>query len=163
MFRHDDHTSTRVGPTIVVFVSILAATLVTLGLGWWAHRHAEESVFNGAEKIEVHESSFRIGLAETTVTAGKLGFDVHNDAAVPHEFVIFETDLDADALPLDADGDVVEDAPQLKDVVDSGSSITPGHSRALVATLAPGHYAVVCNLPGHYHLGMHIDLTVKPS
>jgi uncharacterized cupredoxin-like copper-binding protein len=155
-----EKASSGVGPTIVVVLSILAATLIALGIGWLVRRHADDAVFNGAEKIEVHETSFKITLAETTVKAGKIGFDVHNDAKIQHEFVVFKTDLDADDLPLDKDGDVVEDAPQLKDVLDSNSSINPGHSRALVANLAPGHYAVVCNLPTHYHQGMHIDLTV---
>jgi uncharacterized cupredoxin-like copper-binding protein len=157
---NDEHTTVRVGPTVVAALAILAATLIALGVGWLARRHANDSVFNGAEKVEVHEASFRITLAETTVTAGKIGFDVHNDASVQHEFVIFKTDLAANDLPLGKDGDVIEDAPQLKDVVDSGSAIDPGHSRALVANLAPGHYAVVCNLPSHYHEGMYIDLTV---
>ena len=30
-----------------------------------------------------------------------------------------------------------------------------------LVTLAPGHYVVICNLPGHYASGMHADLTVR--
>jgi Sulfocyanin (SoxE). len=146
--------------TAIVSLVLLVAVGIALGLGAWARRHAEDAVFKGTEKIEVHESSFRIELSETTIRSGKVGFDVHNNASVPHEFVVFKTDLDADDLPLGKDGDVVEDSPELKDVADIGSSIGPGHSRALFATLTPGHYAVVCNLPAHYHQGMHIDLTV---
>jgi uncharacterized cupredoxin-like copper-binding protein len=146
--------------TTVVSLVLLVTVGIALGLGAWARRHAENAVFNGTEKIEVHESSFRIQLSETTIRSGKIGFDVHNNASVPHEFVVFKTDVAADELPLGKDGDVVEDSPELKDVADSGSSISPGHSRALFATLTPGHYAVVCNLPTHYHQGMHIDLTV---
>jgi len=29
-----------------------------------------------------------------------------------------------------------------------------------VITLAPGHYAVACNLPGHYRMGMHQEFQV---
>ncbi len=157
---NDEHTTIRIGPTVVAALAILAASLIVLGVGWLARRHANLSVFNGAEKIEVHESSFHIDLAETTVKAGKVGFNVHNDASIAHEFVIFKTDLAADLLPLGKDGDVVEDAPQLSDVADTGSAIDPGATRALVANLKPGHYAVVCNLSGHYSLGMHLSLTV---
>jgi uncharacterized cupredoxin-like copper-binding protein len=27
----------------------------------------------------------------------------------------------------------------------------------LTIDLAAGHYAIVCNLPGHYAAGMHVD------
>jgi uncharacterized cupredoxin-like copper-binding protein len=30
----------------------------------------------------------------------------------------------------------------------------------LTADLSPGHYALVCNLPGHYKAGMHVDFWV---
>jgi uncharacterized cupredoxin-like copper-binding protein len=157
---NDEANTTRVGPTLVAALAILAASLIVLGVGWLARRHADDSRFNGAEKIEVHESSYHLALAETTVKAGKIGFDVHNDASIPHEFVVFETKLAADHLPRGSNGDVIEDSPQLKDVVDSGSALNPGSTRALIENLKPGHYAVVCNLPGHYGLGMHVDLTV---
>jgi uncharacterized cupredoxin-like copper-binding protein len=159
----EDNSSASLRRTTVVVAIVLVALGIALGLGALARRHAEDSVFNGAQKVEVHESSYRLSLATTTLPSGRIGFDVHNDASMPHEFVVFKTDLPADALPLGSDGDVVEDSPLLQDVADSGSSIVPGHSRAIFATLAPGHYAVVCNLPGHYHLGMHVDLTVNPA
>ena len=34
---------------------------------------------------------------------------------------------------------------------------------ALSLDLAPGHYAVVCNLAGHYAMGMHQDFNVVPA
>jgi uncharacterized cupredoxin-like copper-binding protein len=37
----------------------------------------------------------------------------------------------------------------------------PGAAKTLALNLAPGHYALVCNLPGHYKAGMYADLTVK--
>jgi uncharacterized cupredoxin-like copper-binding protein len=157
---NDEAHTTRVGPTVVVALVILVASLIALGVGWLARHHADRSPFHGAEKIEVHESSFHIALAESTVKSGKIGFDVHNDASIPHEFVVFKTNLTADLLPLGKDGDVIADSPQLENVLDSGSAIDPGATRALVANLKPGHYAVVCNLQGHYSLGMHLSLNV---
>ena len=35
-----------------------------------------------------------------------------------------------------------------------------GTTKTLTIDLAPGHYAFVCNLPGHYGQGMHTDFTV---
>jgi uncharacterized cupredoxin-like copper-binding protein len=82
-------------------------------------------------------------------------------STIPHEFVIFKTDTPAAQLKLDANNEVDEAAKGLEDVVDSGSDIPPGETRLMAADLAPGHYALVCNLPGHYGLGMHVDITVK--
>src|SRR2546425_1192379 len=39
----------------------------------------------------------------------------------------------------------------------------PGQTKPLVITLLPGHYALMCNLPGHYRMGMHQDFTVTPG
>ena len=98
----------------------------------------------------------------TMLSAGKHTVGVTNDGTLAHEFVIFKTDLPADQLPLGADGDVDEDSPQLTNVADSGASIAPGASRSVTtAKLAPGHYVALCNLPGHYQLGMHLDVTVS--
>ena len=40
--------------------------------------------------------------------------------------------------------------------------MAPGHDEVLTIDLASGHYAVVCNLAGHYAMGMHQDLWVTP-
>ena len=46
-------------------------------------------------------------------------------------------------------------------IVDEVENIAPGIGADLTATLEPGTYAVVCNLPEHYGQGMHADLTVE--
>ena len=39
--------------------------------------------------------------------------------------------------------------------------ITPGQTKALTATLAPGTYTAMCNLPGHLDGGMHLEFVVQ--
>jgi uncharacterized cupredoxin-like copper-binding protein len=34
-------------------------------------------------------------------------------------------------------------------------------SKTLALRLRPGHYALVCNLPGHYLAGQRADFTVR--
>ena len=34
-------------------------------------------------------------------------------------------------------------------------------TKRLTLNLKPGHYALLCNLPGHYKAGMFTDFTVK--
>ncbi len=46
----------------------------------------------------------------------------------------------------------------------SRPACSPRHARQtkkLTLDLKPGHYAIICNLPGHYLGGMYTDLTVK--
>ena len=63
-------------------------------------------------------------------------------------------------LPLGSNQRVIENSPTLGSVLDSGSSLDPGETRLLTTTLVPGHYVIVCDLPGHYISGMHVDITV---
>ena len=39
--------------------------------------------------------------------------------------------------------------------------IKPGKTAKLKLKLAAGHYALICNLPGHFAGGMYADFTVK--
>jgi hypothetical protein len=61
-----------------------------------------------------------------------------------------------------SDGDVDEESPLLHKVADSGNATAPGWIEAVPTNeaLVPGHYVAACNLPGHYHLGMRLNITV---
>jgi uncharacterized cupredoxin-like copper-binding protein len=49
----------------------------------------------------------------------------------------------------------------LTNVADSGEPLKAGGTESFkTAQLSPGHYVAVCNLPGHYRLGMKLDVTV---
>ena len=97
----------------------------------------------------------------SSLPAGKYEFVITNQGGIAHELVIFGTKSPGAALPLRKDGSVDEEADTLTSVLDSGSSLNPGETRVVFADLmSPGHYAMVCNLPNHYRLGMHTDLTV---
>jgi uncharacterized cupredoxin-like copper-binding protein len=99
--------------------------------------------------------------APTAVAPGKYVVVLVNHGSIPHELVMWQTKRPADALPRRKDGSVDEESAALEGVLDSGSSLAPGETRILFADLtATGHYALVCNLPAHYRLGMHADLTV---
>jgi uncharacterized cupredoxin-like copper-binding protein len=110
--------------------------------------------------VHLEEFTYGFRLPATTLPAGNTLFVDLNQGSIPHEFVLFKTALSATKLPLGTDGDIVEDSTELEDIVDSGSDIPPGNTRLLTADLAPGHYVLVCNLPGHYKSGMRLDVTV---
>ena len=39
--------------------------------------------------------------------------------------------------------------------------VPPGQARTLNLTLNRGHYALICNLPGHYKTGQFADFYVR--
>jgi uncharacterized cupredoxin-like copper-binding protein len=103
--------------------------------------------------------TYTMTLSQSSAAAGDVTFHVTNNAAAEtHEFVVVRTDLAADSLPLNADGNVDED--QI-DGVDEVEDIMPGESKDLTVNLTPGHYALICNIDEHYGQGMHIDFTVN--
>jgi uncharacterized cupredoxin-like copper-binding protein len=86
---------------------------------------------------------------------------VHNDGHVPHELIMVKAPRSGSNLPLKPDADVNEETPGLTSELDTGSSLAAGETRTLTADIPAGHYIAVCNLPGHYKLGMRVDLLVN--
>ena len=122
---------------------------------------------SSAGPIAATVKEWQINLSSTDLKAGALTFNITNDGEKEHEFVVRKTDLQSDALPLNADGEVSEDAPELTAVGDPSevAEIAAGSSdRTMKVTLQPGHYVIFCNLHVedllHYQKGMHIDFTV---
>ncbi len=99
-----------------------------------------------------------ITVDQSTVSAGTVVFDVKNAGTMPHEFVVIKTDLAPDKLPPSTSepGQVLEDGS-----VGEVEDVAVGASKQLSLTLEPGKYVAICNLPGHYALGMRVGFTVK--
>ncbi|HEY7525794.1 MAG TPA: hypothetical protein VIA82_03080 [Candidatus Limnocylindria bacterium] len=123
---------------------------------------------NGTQTVTATEKEWAITLANSNFTAGKITINVTNDGDKEHEFVIRKTDLQSDALPTNADGEVVEDDPQLSEVGDPSEieTVPAGSSdKSITLDLQPGHYVIFCNIHDedllHYQKGMHTDFTVS--
>ncbi len=114
-----------------------------------------------AGDVVAKTTNFRVSMPRI-LRAGRHTFAYTNEGSVPHELLLFRTDLPGDSLPMKTDGNVNEESPLLHNVADSGNATVPGGTAAVPTkeALAPGHYVAVCNLPGHYHLGMRLDVTV---
>jgi len=112
-----------------------------------------------AQTINVAEKNYAIALDSTNIQAGEITFRVTNQASdMPHNAVVFKTDLAPDKLPLDASGSVDEN--KLKPLGKT-SNIAPGKSEDLKLTLDGGKYVMICDVPGHYQQGMRIGFTVS--
>jgi uncharacterized cupredoxin-like copper-binding protein len=96
-----------------------------------------------------------------TIKAGKTQITSTNTGAVPHEMLIFSSDLPASAYPLDAKGDIKEDGKGVT-LVSDGENIDPGGSQVRQVDLTPGNYLFLCNIPGHFKAGMFTVVTVAP-
>ena len=99
------------------------------------------------------------GTDSLTADAGEVVFEVHNEGAAPHNLFIVKTDLAADALPMADNGTVnLETAGEVIGGVDE---FPGGEIRVETYHLEPGHYVLICTIPGHYQQGMFVELTVQ--
>lgn len=110
------------------------------------------------------ESAVGVELSEWGVKAtgtakpGAVGFAVKNSGTTPHELVVLKTDVDAGALQKDSSGVVDEKKYTVAGEVEG---VEAGKTQKLELTLAAGKYVLLCNLPGHYDLGMRTAFTVS--
>ena len=102
-------------------------------------------------------SDFKIVTDHPTVVAGHIVFGIRNKAAMAHEVKVLKTDVDADKLPIDGASAKASEAGKVGELLNIGA----GASRKLVLDLTPGRYVIVCNIAGHYQLGMRVALEVK--
>jgi uncharacterized cupredoxin-like copper-binding protein len=105
-------------------------------------------------KVGIGLKEFKITPTSTQAGAGKVTFNVRNAGTVTHEFVVVKTNKPAGGLLKGARAD------ESGNVGETGD-LAAGSSKNLTLTLKPGHYALICNLPGHYKAGQFADFTVK--
>lgn len=106
------------------------------------------------QKDSVALDDFAIKPDTTRLKPGKVQFNVKNDGKTAHEFVVIDTSKPAAKLGKGAR------VPERGNIGETGN-LKPGQAKTLVLNLRKGHYAVICNDPGHYMSGMHRDLVVS--
>jgi uncharacterized cupredoxin-like copper-binding protein len=105
-------------------------------------------------KVAVSLKEFSVNATAVQAPAGRVTFNVRNNGTVPHELVVLRTGKPAGSLLKGARADEAGNVGETGD-------LAPGASKIVAVSLKAGHYAVICNLPGHYRAGQHIDFTVK--
>ncbi|HYK97434.1 MAG TPA: cupredoxin domain-containing protein [Candidatus Acidoferrales bacterium] len=109
-------------------------------------------------QLTVTLKDYTVTLSSPTVKAGTVKIGVQNSGAMAHQFDLIKTDLAADKLPIDGGSGTAKTDGLVKQVLNIGV----GKVAVVTADLAAGHYVIICNVAGHYQLGMHADLTVQP-
>lgn len=105
-------------------------------------------------RVAITLKEFTITPTPTSIAAGEVTFAVHNAGTIPHEFVVIATNKPAADL---LKGNEADEAGSVGEV----GELSAGASNSLTVKLRPGHYAFICNLPGHYAAGQHVDFTVQ--
>jgi len=101
----------------------------------------------------------RIQLDHDTVPAGPVTFAVTNAArATKHEMLVIKDTPERASLPINTAGNRVLEERVAK--IGEVSELRPGAQRTKRFTLKPGRYLLICNVPGHYTMGMTAMLTV---
>jgi uncharacterized cupredoxin-like copper-binding protein len=151
---------TRRPSLVVLAIACCVLFATTVGATAWGASRSGAAVAP-FPSITATESDFTIRLSASHVAAGPYALVAHNNGPSAHELVVFRTSLAIDKLPLDSAGNIIENSPELVKVADSGTNVAPGQSRTLYTVLTPGTYVFVCNLPGHYRLGMRAALVAQ--
>ena len=116
----------------------------------------------GPQTITVTLTTYGTSLAPHRPHAGDVKFVVKNNAKdMTHEFFLVKTDLPQDKLPVDDEGKIDEDSPQIEKII-AAEDLNPGKSSELSVNLAPGHYVYFCNINAHHMMGMRGEFTISP-
>ena len=91
-----------------------------------------------------------------SVKAGTIKIGVRNLGTMEHSFVVLKTDLPQDKLPVDGASAKAKEDGKVGEI----PSIPAGKSASVTVELTPGKYVFICNIAGHYQLGMHTGFTV---
>ena len=109
-----------------------------------------------AVTVDLAKSSpFSLEPSTTSVPAGPTTFSVTNDGTMVHELVVLQTDKTIAQLT-QPDGR----ADETSNIKETGD-IAAGASRSITVDLKPGHYWLICNIPGHFAGGMYSEFTVS--
>lgn len=107
-----------------------------------------------------------VAASPSLVDAGEVSLRVWNAGMMVHELVVLPLPPDgAGTDPIGRDGRVSE-AGSLGEVSrscgrGSGDGIAPGAVSWVTLRLALGRYELICNLPGHYAMGMFTELDAR--
>src|SRR5438309_8954718 len=115
----------------------------------------QEGAPTGSQLV-VEMTDYKVTVNVPSVKAGSTKIGVRNLASQMHSFEVLKTDLPHDKLPIDG----VTAKAKEDGKVGGIESIAPGGSASVTLDLAPGKYVLICNVAGHYQLGMHVSFTV---
>jgi uncharacterized cupredoxin-like copper-binding protein len=131
---------------IILIAALIAMGIVLVGTTSAAPR--------SAAKVGVTLKEFTLVPNPKSGSAGTVTFTVRNAGKVKHEFVVLRTKKAASKL---LKGSEASEAGNVGEI----GNVPAGKTRTLKLKLKAGHYALICNLPGHYKAGQRADFNVR--
>ena len=125
----------------------MAAVAVCFGV-------ASADAVTSKKLVAVQVDEYSVFPATQGAPVGKVRFVVTNVGTIEHEFVVIKTVKPAGNL---LKGNEANEAGAVGEL----DGVKPGNARVLVLNLKRGHYALLCNLPGHYKTGQFADFYVR--
>lgn len=104
--------------------------------------------------VIVDMREYSVKSSKDTIPTGTVTLLVRNVGSSAHDFMIIKSDLPSDKLPQEG-AKAKED-----DKVFGIGELNPGGRKTVSVDLKPGKYIFICNVAGHYGLGMHTSVTV---
>jgi uncharacterized cupredoxin-like copper-binding protein len=111
----------------------------------------------GEATVQVTLSDFAVEADPTSASAGEVRFEIQNEGPSAHNFYVIKTDLPVDGLPTEG-GQVNEGEVE---VVAETDEFEAGAGEEVEEELDAARYVLICNVPGHYELGMRTEFTVQ--
>ncbi len=112
------------------------------------------------------EKEWAIDISSSLHEAGTTTFNLQNLGTIAHEFLVVRSDKTSAQLVASVDATTNRIDESQLNVVNEQPEYDPGVPGMVTVNLEPGHYVLMCNIPGHYKAGMHADLDVvaaKPA
>jgi uncharacterized cupredoxin-like copper-binding protein len=133
-------------------ISILAALVLAVAGGAALVASARDAASGSTVRVTLSE--MKVVTAKQRSPAGKVTFVVRNSGTIEHELVIVRA-AGAGGLPVRA-----YKAQEGNGVIAEIEDIEPGKTGRLTTSLGTGRYLLICNIVGHYQLGMSATLRV---
>ena len=108
--------------------------------------------------LTVDMKEYSITLSAPTIKAGVVKIGIRNLGTMVHDFDLIKTDLPFDKLPIDGGSAKAKEDGLVRQML----NISPNRVTTIEASLAAGNYVILCNVAGHYQLGMRVALKVEP-
>jgi uncharacterized cupredoxin-like copper-binding protein len=136
-------------------ITRLVAALMTLALLLVSCAQPAADAPAGSQVVaELADSKITVNVP--SVKAGRIKIGVRNLGTMEHSFEVLKTDLAQDKLPTDLASAKAKEDGKVGEI----ASIPAGKSASVTIDLVPGKYVFICNIAGHYQLGMHTAFTV---
>ena len=109
--------------------------------------------------VSVDLTEWTVEPSVTQSGGGDVTFVVSNKGSLEHEFVVLKTDTPASDLTI-VDGKIDESAEGTLIGEIEPDELQPGRQASATYTLESGSYVLLCNITGHYGLGMRAGFAI---